>query len=152
MTFKRVITISISVGLGLLAILFLLTVNQKVQIAKINSSRDTSLLNYKYAKGVAADTAKLILTNDKPTYANLSKKLEKTLSSELADMYIKSDKKFVDTDYNITFNSVKGEFIGDNEFLFKVDTTVFMKTRTQSIRLLIGVNNGIVSSIESIGS
>ncbi|MNP84582.1 hypothetical protein D3C76_1839450 [compost metagenome] len=67
-------------------------------------------------------------------------------------MYIKNDKKFVDTDYNITFNSVKGGFIGDNEFLFKVDTTVFMKTRTQSIRLLIGVNNGIVSSIESIGN
>lgn len=152
MTFKRVITISISIGIGLLAILFLLTVNQKVQVSKINSSRDTRLVNYKYAKGLVADTAKLMLTNDKTTYSNLSKKLEKTLSSELADMYIKNDKKFVDTDYNITFNSVKGEFIGDNEFLFKVDTTVFMKTRTQSIRLLIGVNNGIVSSIESIGS
>lgn len=144
---------SIAILLGIAVIVFgLVTFYTTTQESKLSDLRDTRMDAYSLAKTKAESVVDVLRIANQEDYDKIRGRLRGTLTDDLFDEYFPTE-KYQGTGYKlgVSKTNVVGEILDKNSFIFKMDVSVNTGAVINTVTMLIKVDGGIVTSIESLG-
>lgn len=149
---KQAISISVIVLTLLLGVFTTVQIYDSVQVNKIISQKDTSLVAYDYAKTLSEDALKLLTINNQADYTSARNKYKKILSDEMWHDYFSSEEyQGGDKNLSIKRTGIVGSLEGGNHFVFKLSFTLTSGSQEKNSAILVYVKNNIIYKTQSLG-
>lgn len=151
MALKRISWVSGGLVLLILIVYLFISLVGSRERASLLAQEDTRLVAFNYAQTLALETTALV-TVSSADYQTLSQEMQPIMTPSLYSQYFptasyQGGAKSV----SVSLLSVGGQFAGPDQFLFKLDLNLTNGASQSPLVLLVQVNNGIITRIQSLG-
>lgn len=119
---------------------------------RILATKDTRLSAYDFAKSKSNQAVKVLSIKNDSEYQELRTKMERIMTKDLQSEYFPSKVyKGGKKDYYVVKDSVKGEIVDADSYVFKYELKLVKKDQKVPLTILIYVKNNLVYKIQSLG-